>query len=90
MYILLYQIEENFKVLGTNHIIEQLDYFHSLIKIYYCTEMFVLNKNHFMKLCELIIDRGYDFNIYSSVELLKEKYLDTLKKDIELYWYRKW
>ena len=67
-----------------NHIIEQLDYFHSLgiknLKI--ADEMFVLNKNHFMKLCELIIDRGYDFNIwaYARVDTVKEKYLDTLKR----------
>ncbi len=66
------------------HIIEQLDYFHSIgiknLKI--ADEMFVLNKNHFMKLCELIIDRGYDFNIwaYARVDTVKEKYLETLKK----------
>jgi len=45
-------------------------------------EMFVLKQNHFMKLCELIIERGYDFNIwaYARIDTVKEKYLDTLKK----------
>jgi len=45
-------------------------------------ELFVLNQNHFMKLCQLIIDRGYDFNIwcYSRVDTVKERYLETLKK----------
>lgn len=45
-------------------------------------ELFVLNTNHFMRLCELIIQRGYDFNIwcYSRVDTVKEKYLETLKK----------
>ena len=45
-------------------------------------ELFVLNQNHFMKLCELIIERGYTFNIwcYSRVDTVKEKYLETLKK----------
>jgi len=45
-------------------------------------ELFVLNQNHFIKLCELIIARGYDFNIwcYSRVDTVKEKYLETLKK----------
>jgi len=45
-------------------------------------ELFVLNQNHFMKLCQMIIDRGYDFNIwcYSRVDTVKERYLDTLKK----------
>ena len=45
-------------------------------------ELFVLNTNHFMKLCEMIIERGYDFNIwcYSRVDTVKEKFLETLKK----------
>jgi radical SAM superfamily enzyme YgiQ (UPF0313 family) len=45
-------------------------------------ELFVLNVNHFMKLCELIIQRGYNFNIwcYSRVDTVKEKFLETLKK----------
>jgi radical SAM superfamily enzyme YgiQ (UPF0313 family) len=45
-------------------------------------ELFVLNANHFMKLCELIIERGYNFNIwcYSRIDTVKEKYLETLKK----------
>ncbi|MGE0268883.1 MAG: radical SAM protein [Candidatus Omnitrophota bacterium] len=45
-------------------------------------ELFVLNSNHFMKLCELIIERKYKFNIwcYSRVDTVKEKFLETLKK----------
>jgi len=45
-------------------------------------EMFVLNKNHFMKLCDNIIDRDYDFNIwaYARIDTVKESYLETLKK----------
>ena len=45
-------------------------------------ELFVLNQNHFMKLCELIIQRGYKFNIwcYSRIDTVKEQYLETLKK----------
>ena len=45
-------------------------------------EMFVLNKNHFLKICDLIIERGYDFNIwaYARVDTVKEEYLERLKK----------
>mgnify|MGYP003676425517 FL=1 len=45
-------------------------------------EMFVLNQDHFMKLCNLIIERGYDFNFwaYARVDTVKEEYLETLKK----------
>jgi len=45
-------------------------------------ELFVLRADHFMRLCELIIERGYDFNIwcYARVDTVKEQYLETLKK----------
>jgi len=45
-------------------------------------ELFVLNANHFMTLCNLIIERGYKFNIwcYSRIDTVKEQYLETLKK----------
>ncbi|MCA9403166.1 MAG: radical SAM protein [Candidatus Omnitrophica bacterium] len=45
-------------------------------------ELFVLNANHFMKLCEMIIEREYDFNIwcYSRIDTVKERFLETLKK----------
>ena len=45
-------------------------------------EMFVLNKKHFLKICELIIERGYDFNIwaYSRIDTVKEEYLEILKR----------
>jgi len=45
-------------------------------------ELFVLNPNHFMKVCSLIIERGYDFNIwaYSRIDTCKPEYLKTLKK----------
>ena len=45
-------------------------------------ELFVLNPNHFEKICDLIIERGYDFNIwaYSRVDTCKPKYLDKLAR----------
>jgi len=44
-------------------------------------EMFVLYKDHFMKLCDLLIERNYDFNIwaYARIDTVKEEYLETLK-----------
>ena len=35
-----------------------------------------------MKICEMIIERGYDFNIwaYSRIDTCKPQYLRTLKK----------
>ena len=45
-------------------------------------EMFVLKQDHFMKLCEKISDRQYNFNIwaYARIDTVKKKYLETLKK----------
>jgi len=44
-------------------------------------EMFVLNKHHVIGLCDLIIERGYDLNIwaYSRVDTVKPEMLDKLK-----------
>lgn len=45
-------------------------------------EMFVLNKRHVLALCDLIIERGYDFNIwaYARVDTVKEGMLEKLKR----------
>ena len=45
-------------------------------------EMFVLNEKHVLELCDLIIERGYDFNFwaYARVDTVKEKFLEKLKK----------
>ena len=45
-------------------------------------ELFVLNPRHFLKICELLIERDYGFNIwaYSRIDTCKPRYLETLKK----------
>ena len=45
-------------------------------------EMFVLREAHYLELCKLIIEMGYDFNIwcYARVDTVKERHLETLKK----------
>lgn len=65
-------------------VIKQFDYLASkgVKNIKIADELFVLNPNHFIKICELIIERGYDFNIwaYSRVDTCKPQYLDVLRK----------
>lgn len=65
-------------------IIKEFDYFagKGIKNIKIADELFVLNSNHFMKLCEMIIERKYNFNIwcYSRVDTVKDKYLETMKK----------
>ena len=73
-----------FRFWDPKFIIEEFEILHQMgiknVKI--ADEMFVLNKKHFLVLCELIIDRGYDFNIwaYARIDTVKESYLETLKK----------
>ena len=65
-------------------IIKQFDYFAEkrVRNIKIADELFVLNPNHFLKICNLIIERGYDFNIwaYSRIDTCKPQFLETLKK----------
>tara|TARA_Y100000034_G_scaffold40521_1_gene49978 strand:- start:4820 stop:6331 length:1512 start_codon:yes stop_codon:yes gene_type:complete len=72
-----------FRFWDPNFVIEEFEKIHQMgirnIKI--ADEMFVLYKRHFMELCNLIIDRKYDFNIwaYARIDTVKEEYLETLK-----------
>ena len=45
-------------------------------------EMFVLNVRHVISICDLIIERGYDLNIwaYARVDTVKDSMLDKLKR----------
>lgn len=65
-------------------IIKEFDYFakKGIKNIKIADELFVLRADHFMKLCQMIIDRKYNFNIwcYSRVDTVRDQYLETLKK----------
>lgn len=65
--------------------IKQLDYLadKGVKHIKIADELFLNNPNkHAMPLCDLIIDRGYNFNIwaYTRVNTVREHHLDKLKK----------
>jgi anaerobic magnesium-protoporphyrin IX monomethyl ester cyclase len=48
----------------------------------FADEMFVLNARHVVGICDLIIERGYDLNIwaYARVDTVKDAMLDKLKR----------
>ena len=50
--------------------------------IKFADEMFVLNVRHVSGICDLIIERGYDLNIwaYARVDTVKDGMLDKLKR----------
>ena len=67
-----------------NFVIEQLDLLannYNIQNIKIADEMFVLNEDHVMRLCNLIIERGYKFNFwaYARVDSVKDKFLEKLK-----------
>lgn len=72
-----------FRYWEPGHIIKDFDYFaaQGITNIKIADELFVLNPNHFMNLCRLIIERGHKFNIwcYARVDTVKDQYLETLK-----------
>jgi anaerobic magnesium-protoporphyrin IX monomethyl ester cyclase len=50
--------------------------------IKFADEMFVLNQRHVVGICDLLIERGYDLNIwaYARVDTVKDNMLDKLKR----------
>ena len=73
-----------FRWWSPDFIINQFDYFaeQGVKNIKIAAELFVLNQNHFIKICDLIIERKYKFNIwaYSRIDTCKPEYLNKLKK----------
>ena len=63
--------------------IKQLDYLaeQGVKQIKVADEMWVLKPKHYMTLCDLIIERQYDFNIwaYTRIDTIKPHYLEKLK-----------
>lgn len=77
--------KSSFRYWDPNFMIEQFDllankYHVRNIKI--ADEMFVLHEKHFLRLCELLAERNYGFNIwaYARVDTVKPHFLETMKK----------
>jgi radical SAM superfamily enzyme YgiQ (UPF0313 family) len=65
-------------------VIEQIDHLvqqYGVRNIKIADEMFVLNRRHVLGVCERIIERGYDLNIwaYTRVDTIQDEMLDKLK-----------
>ena len=66
-------------------VIEELDVLvnrYGVRNVKFADEMFVLNVRHVEGICDLIIERGYDLNIwaYARVDTVKDRMLDKLKR----------
>jgi anaerobic magnesium-protoporphyrin IX monomethyl ester cyclase len=66
-------------------IVDQIDVLvnkYSVKNIKIPDEMFVLSEQHVLGICDLIIERGYNLNIwaYARVDTVKDRYLEKLKR----------
>jgi radical SAM superfamily enzyme YgiQ (UPF0313 family) len=55
---------------------------HGVKNIKFVDEMFVLNRNHVLGICDRIIEHGHDLNIwaYARVDTVKDEFLDKLRR----------
>ena len=65
-------------------IVEEIDFLvekHGVKNIKFVDEMFVLNRSHVLEICDLLIERGHDLNIwaYARVDTVQDDMLDKLR-----------
>jgi anaerobic magnesium-protoporphyrin IX monomethyl ester cyclase len=73
-----------FRFWDPEFLIKSFDYLASkgVKQVKIADEMFVLKPRHFLKLCDLLIERDYGFNIwaYSRIDTVRPHYLEKLKR----------
>lgn len=79
------QKPNSYRFWGVDHVVSQIDTLvtkYGVKNIKIADEMFVLNKRHVEGICDAIIARGYDLNIwaYTRVDTIKDGMLDKLKR----------
>ncbi len=77
--------KSSYRMFSPNRVIKEIDVLvnkYGVRNIKIIDEMFVLNEAHVMGICDRIIERGYDLNIwaYARVDTIKDKFLDRLRK----------
>jgi radical SAM superfamily enzyme YgiQ (UPF0313 family) len=75
----------SYRFWNPQRVIEEIDVLvntYGVRNIKFADEMFVLNVRHVSSICDLIIERGYDLNIwaYARVDTVKDGMLDKLKR----------
>ena len=72
-----------FRFWSPDFIMKEFEYIHNqgIRNVKIADEMFVLNKRHFLEVCNKITERNYDFNIwaYARIDTVKEEFLRPLK-----------
>lgn len=75
--------KSSYRMWSPDVVIKELDLLvnkYGVRNIKFVDEMFVLNRNHVLGICDAIIKRGYDLNIwaYARVDTIKDEFLDKL------------
>jgi len=75
----------SYRMWSPDTVIKELDILvnqYGVKNIKFVDEMFVLNPSHVMGICDHIIERGYDLNIwaYARVDTVKDQFLDKLNR----------
>jgi len=74
----------NYRMWSPENVVAEIDLLvreYGVKNIKFVDEMFVLNKRHVLAICDLLIERDYEVNIwaYARVDTVKEEYLAKLK-----------
>lgn len=77
--------KSSYRMWSPDTVIKEIDILvnqYGVKNIKFVDEMFVLNRNHVIGICDHIIERGYDLNIwaYARVDTVKDEFLDKLKR----------
>ena len=76
--------KSSYRLWSPEKVIEEIDFLvetHGVRNIKFVDEMFVLNRNHVLGICELLKSRDYEVNIwaYARVDSVQDEFLDALK-----------
>jgi radical SAM superfamily enzyme YgiQ (UPF0313 family) len=74
----------SYRMWSVDQVLAEIDYVvneHGVKNIKFVDEMFVLNKRHVLGICDGLIERGYDINIwaYARVDTVRDEFLEKLK-----------
>ncbi|MDI6717470.1 MAG: radical SAM protein [Patescibacteria group bacterium] len=77
--------KSSYRMFSPEHVIYEIDILvnkYNVRNIKFVDELFVLNEEHVNGICDLIIQRGYDLNIwaYARVDTAKERLLDKMRR----------
>jgi radical SAM superfamily enzyme YgiQ (UPF0313 family) len=76
--------KSNYRMWSPDVVVKEIDYLvenYGIKNLKFVDEMFVLNKHHVLGICDLLIERDYEVNIwaYARVDSVQDQFLDKLK-----------